>query len=358
MYEVPMRKSYAQITASTILFLLLPLKSFAQTTQAEIIARVKKELVTVQSQVRPDRQEQIYDPGYYFFKSLGASGQENFVLASGFALPGGTHIATSARALGNLENLEVKADNGKILSAKVVGSDPALDLAILKLNNPGKIFAGLDFGDSRLEKVGDSVGVFGRSFRFVYFKTNLASTDSVEGPYGRHWLLAAPSNPAIAGGPIVDERGRVVAMAVYNPNGPDHFGAALPANHLRELSKDLLKFGKAKRSWLGIVPRARANIDQLDSIHGADVKSGILAENLIVEGPAAESGMQIGDYLLQADGKALKSVSDLMRLLERKKAGEAVLFKVFRANKGTFDLKVRLGELPNARELPNAENLL
>lgn len=342
----------------SIVFLLLPLESFAQSSLAEIIPRIKKELVKIQSRERPNRQDQSSDPYFYFFRVPIAQGRDTFPIATGFVLTDGQHVATSARALAGLERLEIVSDERKTFPARVVGIDSTLDLAILKIEAKAKAFSGIDFGDSSLARLGDSYYLFGRSVRLTFQKAHLSSTDQVDGAFGRHWLIDVPTSPAVSGGPLVDSRGRVVGMAVSNPSGPEHFGTVLPSSLIRKATADLLKFGKPKRAWFGIIPRVQANIDQLDHIRSADVKGGILIENLIVDGPSAEAGLQINDLIMSIDGTSLRSIEDIYAFAEKKKAHETVNIKVFRGNKGVFELKLKLGELPNARDLPNAENLL
>lgn len=355
-----MRKILDRACLLSTLFLLLPLKAFANTSLTEIIPRIKRELVTIQSSERPERQGQSYDPYFYFFKQPLPAGRKNFPLGSGFVLPGGKHIATSARSLENLNRVEIVNESGNVLQAKLLGIDANLDLALLEIE-PGKRskgFAGVDFGDSRQSRLGESFSIFGRAIRFLLLKGHLVSNDVSEGPYGRHWLIDVATNPGLAGGPVVDNRGRVIGMAVHNPKGPEHYGTVLPAHMIQESAKQLARYGKPQRAWLGLVPRPQANLDDLDHIHDGSAKSGLIAENLIVDGPAAKAGLQIGDILLAIDGKSLASLADLFRELEKRKAGDRVTLKVHRSSKGVIEVKLNLGELPNARELPNAENLL
>ncbi|RZA20698.1 MAG: PDZ domain-containing protein [Proteobacteria bacterium] len=355
-----MRKSVSRSALFLIVFWLLPLKAFSITSLAEITPRIKRELVSIRSVERPTRQDQSYDPYFYFFKQPIPAGQGSFPLGTGFVLPNGKYVATSARSLENLNQVEVVSDSGKVFSASVVGIDKNLDLALLKLEGKGaaSAFQGVDFGSSKESRLGDPLYLYGRSLKFVLVKTNLSATENSEGAYGRHWLIDSPTNPAVAGGPIVDQRGRVLGMAVFNPNGPDHFGVVLPAHFIIESAKELAEYGKPQRSWLGIVPRAVPNLDELDHIQEGPAKSGILIENLIVDGPAAKAGLQIGDSIVAINGKDISAVSQLFSVLDKHKAGQSVTLRIHRVAKGVMEIKLTLGELPNARELPNTENLL
>ena len=120
-----MRKSLDLRALFIFVFLLLPVDAFAQTSLADIAPRVRKELLAIRSRERPDRQGQTYDPAYYFSKQPAAAGQETYPLASGFVLPGGTLVATSAHAIGRLEAVEVGTVPRFAVGSVVVVSIPA-----------------------------------------------------------------------------------------------------------------------------------------------------------------------------------------------------------------------------------------
>jgi serine protease Do len=355
-----MRKNVRALALFLIVSWLVPLKAFAIASLAEITPRIRRELVSIRSLEKPSRQDPNLDPYVYFFKKPVPAGLGSFTLGTGFVLPGGRYVATSARAMENLSVVEVVSDSGKAFAATVAGIDRNLDLAILKLEGKGQgwPFQGIDFGSSKESRLGEPFYLYGRSLRFLLIKTNLSSTENSEGAYGRHWLIDTPTSPALAGGPLVDMRGRVLGMAVFNPNGPDHFGAVLPAHFIIESARQLAEHGKPQRSWLGLVPRAIPNLDELDHIREGPSRSGLLIENLIVDGPAAKAGLQIGDSILAIDGKEISAVSQLFPLLDKHKAGQSLTFRIHRATKGLLDIKLTLGELPSARELPYTENLL
>ncbi|MBC7660982.1 MAG: trypsin-like peptidase domain-containing protein [Chitinophagaceae bacterium] len=340
-------------------FLLLPAYAVAQASLDEITPRIRAEIVTVRSSDRPLRQGEIFDPYYYFFHAALPPGKGSYPLGTGFVLPDGQHIATSYRQLEGATSLEIVSSRGKVYATQLLGADATLDLAILKIKGPkGKLFSGIDFGESRKSRLGDSLLVFGNSLRFMMTKANLSSLDGGEGAYGRHWLIDRPTHPGVAGGPIVDTRGRVVAMAVFNPEGPTDFGTALPAALIIKSSQQLIQSGKITKAWIGIVPKNLASLDDLDHVHGTDIKGGVLIDNLIVDGPAAKAGLQISDFILAIGDKSLIQSADLSEFLEHHKSGETVTIKILRGAKGVMKVQLLLGELPSAQDLPNASQLL
>lgn len=342
---------------SFLLFLLLPADSFAQTSLDAIIARIRKDVVTVRSPERPLRQAQIFDPYLYFFQTALPPGKGSYPLASGFVMADGIHVITSYRQLEGSSSFQVVSESAKVYDARLLGADSGLDLAVLRMKN-AKGFSGVDFADSKQSRLGDALYVFGRSLRFMLLKANLSSMESGEGNFGRHWLIDTPTHPGVAGGPVVDSRGRVVGMASFNPDGPAQLGVVLPAALIVKAARQLIRNGKLVKAWIGVVPKNLASLDDLDTIRGSDIKGGVLIENLIIDGPAAKAGLQIGDFILAIGDKTLRQVTDLNDFLDRHKSGETVTVKIHRGSKGRMQFDLQLGDLPSAQNLPNASRLL
>jgi serine protease Do len=330
---------------SILIFLLLPTHAFAQLSLDEIAGRIKRGTVTLRSAERPLRQAQIFDPYFYFYQTALPQGAKSYPLGTGFIMPDGLHVATSYKQLEGANNFQAVTDSGKVFETQLIGADASLDLAILRMKN-AKGQSGLDFGNSKASRLGDPVYVFGRSIRFMMIKANLSSLENGEGAFGRHWLIDSPTQPGLSGGPVVDSRGRVVAMAGFNPDGPAQLGVVLPAALI------------IKGAWMGIVPKNLASLDDLDHLRSDEIKGGVLVENLIVDGPAAKAGLQIGDFILAIGEKTLLQTADLNDFLDRHKAGESVSLRIHRAGKGIIKLSLQLGDLPSAQDLPNASSLL
>ena len=338
-------------------FLLLPVLALAQPSLDDIVPRIRRNTVTIRSPERPLRQGQIFDPYSYFFQTVIPPGKGSYPLGTAFILPDGIHCVTSYRQLEGSSRFQVVSDQGKVYEAQLLGAYASLDLAVLSIKS-GKVFSGVDFGDSRLSRLGDPLLIFGRSIKFLMIKANLSSIETSEGHFGRHWLIDKPTHPGVSGGPVVDSRGRVVGMAAYNPDGPAQLGVVLSAALIQKSSQQLIGGGKLTRAWIGVVPKNLVSLDDLDHIHGKDIKGGILIENLIVDGPAARAGLQIGDLLLMIGGKAVQETSDLQEYLDQHKSGEKVMVKAYRGSKGPMTLTLQLGDLPSAQDLPNSSLIL
>ncbi|RYZ55431.1 MAG: PDZ domain-containing protein [Proteobacteria bacterium] len=342
---------------STLIFLLLPTHAFAQLSLDEIAGRIKQGMVTLRSAERPLRQAQIFDPYYYFYQTVLPQGAKSYPLGTGFIMPDGIHVATSFKQLEGASSIQAVTNSGKAFDAQLLGADASLDLAILRMKNV-KGQSGLDFGNSKGSRLGDALYVFGRSIRYLMIKANLSSLDSGEGAFGRHWMIDKPTHPGVSGGPVVDARGRVVGMAGFNPDGPAQLGVVLPSALILKGAEQLIRNGKLSKAWMGIVPKNLASLDDLDHLRSNEIKGGVLVENLIVDGPAAKAGLQIGDFILAIGEKTLLQTADLNDFLDRHKAGESVSLKIHRAGKGLMKLSLQLGDLPSAQDLPNASSLL
>lgn len=324
------------------------------------VARLAQDLVHVQSKERPLRSSNALDPYFFYFKESVPQGRGAYPLASGFILPQGGYCVTSYRALEAANNLQIVDASRKSYPAELVGADADLDLAVLKIS--GKKFAGVDFASSSSIGLGESVTALARPLGFDYFiqKGHISSRGDVlgTGPFNRHWMLSFATHPGLAGGPVIDSRGRVIGMATYNRNGPESLGLMLPSDRIQAAVQQILKTGKVQRAWLGIVPRNLASVDELDHVRTEDIKAGVLIENLIVDGPAAKAGLQIGDLIMKIGSNPVQRVGQIQDFLAKRKGGERVELRIYRSKKGPVTITVELTDIPSAQDLPSGSELL
>lgn len=325
------------------------------------VSRVAQELVHVQSKERPLRASNTPDPYFFYFGESVPQGRGAYPLASGFILPQGGYCVTSYRALEAADNLQIVDGARKAYDAELVGADAALDLAVIKLKG-GKKFAGVDFASSAGVGIGESIIILARplGFEFLMQRGHVSSRGDVlgTGPFNRHWMLSFPTNPSLAGAPLIDARGRVIGMATYDPKGPASMGLMLPSDRIQAAVQQIIKSGRIQRPWLGIVPRNLASVDELDHVRTEDIQGGILIENLIIDGPAAKAGLQIGDLIMKVGEKPVRRVGQLQDLLGKRKAGERINLQVYRSKKGPVTITVELDDIPSAQDLPAGSDLL
>lgn len=328
-----------------------------------VLSDVLPAVVHIQSSERPLRPPAYPNPQQFFFQVPAPQGTKVFPLGTGFLIQARGYCVTSFQVVDGAQSLEIVMPDKRRFKASLVGGDRSLDLALLKWEGQGRS-AALDFADSDLSKIGDPVLAIGQGLGFKPFiSTGLIAAKGQMlggGPYDRHFVLDLATHPGNTGGPVIDTRGRVIGMAAHIESLPAQFGFALPSKQLQAAVRDLLKHGKVQRAWLGIVVKSLSSIDSLGEVHDANVRSGLIVENLIVDGPAAQGGLQVGDLLLSAGtgGQKLESIGQLQDLLAAMKSGASLTFKVYRRKEGTLNIRLNLGEVPQAVDLPAATDLL
>ncbi len=327
----------------------------------EILRDVLPAVVHIQSSERPLRPPAYLSPEQYFFKSPSPQGASVFPLGTGFLIKPQGYCVTSYQVIDGAQSFEVITADKRRIKASLLGGDRTIDLAVLKLEGAGRI-ATLDFADSDKAGLGDPLLLIGQGMGFQPFLSSgmLAAKGHVlgSGPYDRHFVLDFVTHPGNAGGPVIDSRGRVVGLASYVDQGPPHLGFALPSKLLQTSLRELIRHGKVLRAWLGMVGKSLTSMENFSEVHDSNVRAGVLVENLIVDAPAAQSGLQVGDLVVAAADKPLRDFAQLQDLLTDRKAGEQLTLKIYRRKQGFVTIKVLLGAIPSATDLPVTDNLL
>ena len=219
----------------------------------------------------------------------------------------------------------------------------------------------LDFGDSDKLKVGDIVLAIGNPFGFAHTVTSgiISAKGRVigQGPYDNFLQTDAPIHPGNSGGPLIDMRGRVIGInSAVSAEGAG-IGFAIPINLAKEVIHDLITHGKVVRPWIGVVGKNIVSRDEVgDSFDPAGVY-GVIVENLVVDGPAYGSGLQIGDLIMGIDGQKVFDLNNLQKEVQHHTPNERVRLKVYRRGKGMFAATIMLGETPDSNDLPKEKDL-
>jgi serine protease Do len=259
------------------------------------------------------------------------------------------HVVEGARAI------QVKLSDQREFPAKVVGTDPVTDIAVVRID--AKDVRPLPLGDSDGLEVGDWVVAIGNPFGLSH--TVSAGIISAKGrtnqdvpldPAGYYDFLQtdASINPGNSGGPLLNLRGEVVGInSAVRGGGAQGIGFAIPINMVRQLLPMLLRDGHVTRSALGIHiidPHQLSSEDRQALKLSDDKISGAVIEAVMTGGPADRAGLQAGDVILGFDGTHIDRSAQLQWLASTAGVGRAVTLRVQREGK-PFDIKVTLGQL-------------
>jgi len=267
---------------------------------------------------------------------------------SGVIIAPDGYILTNDHVVANAQLLQATLEDGRTLAAEVIGTDPATDLAVIRVSASGLPFATL--GDSATLRVGQLVIAIGNPFGFQStVSTGVVSAlgRALRSRSGR--LIenivqhSAPLNPGNSGGPLVDSRGRVVGVNTAIIMMAQGIGFAIPANTAKWVVSQLLTHGRVRRGYLGLFGRQRPLDRRLVRLHRLSVEYAVEAISVDAQGPAAQAGLQEGDLIVAINGQPLSSVDDLHRFLAEWPIGETVVLTIIRGLERR-DLRVRPGE--------------
>jgi serine protease Do len=273
---------------------------------------------------------------------------------SGFFISEDGYVVTNNHVVEGGATFTVVADNGKEYDAKLVGTDPRTDLAVLKVDPAGSKFTYVDFADDAKVRVGDWVVAVGNPFGLGGTVTagivSARGRDIGAGPYDDFLQIDAAVNRGNSGGPAFNLSGEVVGIntAIFSPSGGNvGIAFAIPASTARAVVQDLIKDGAVQRGWLGveIQPVTQEIADSL----GLTADKGALVSNAQADGPAKKAGVVAGDVITAVDGKDVASPKELARIIGGIAPGRPVDVTLWRSGKSEV-VKVDLGELPGAEK--------
>ncbi len=269
---------------------------------------------------------------------------------SGFILSSDGYILTNNHVVENATKIEVTLENDQKYIAKLVGSDPEIDVALLKIE-PKSPLSVLPLGDSDKLRVGEWVIAIGHPFHLKQTVTvGVVSAKELtyyqltsDLPLASFIQTDAAINFGNSGGPLLNARGEVVGMntAIYRQNLAEGMGFAIPINLVKSILEQLKIKGKVSRGYLGVVISSineeKKDYYKLESMKGAFV------ERVEPGLPADKAGIKVGDIIISVDEIEIKDNSHLLSIIANKLAGEKVTIGIIREGKKK-SFKVVLGE--------------
>lgn len=254
-------------------------------------------------------------------------------------------------AIEGRDKLVVVTSDGRELEGRVVGSDRATDLAVVKVEPQGARLPVAVFGDSSQLKVGELAVAIGNPVGKEFMRTvtvGVISGLNRKIRYGdREFELIqtdATINPGNSGGPLANARGEVVGINTMKLTiqNVENMGFAIPINTVKSVVNDLMVHGRVIRPWLGILVTEK---DTAAYQFNVAVDKGLFVVKAYYGQPAYLGGVRAGDVLLSLDGNELNTLGDLQRALRNKKVGERVTLIVLRGGRQR-NIPVVLGEMP------------
>lgn len=283
-------------------------------------------------------------------------------LGSGFIIDATGYIVTNNHVItgrGNdpVDKVTVTLSDERQFDAKIIGRDPATDLALLKIEAKDLPF--VSWGDSQGLRQGDWLLAIGNPFGFGGSVTagivSAVHRDLNAGNYDRFIQTDASINRGNSGGPVFDGSGGVVgiATAIVSPTGGNvGIGFAIPTEQARPIIDQLRTNGRVRRGWLGV--RIQAVTDDIAQALGFDKTKGAIVAATEPETPAAKAGVQSGDVILAFDGKAIERGRSLPSIVSDTAIGKTADLDILRNGK-PLKLRVTVGEFPADAQLASTE---
>ena len=275
-------------------------------------------------------------------------------LGSGFIIDKNGIVVTNSHVIQGAEDIVVSVNGSTEYKAKVIGKDPYMDLAVLKIESDEK-FKPVNFGNSDKARVGDWVIAIGNPFGFGGTVTSgiISSRNRDIGltRYDDFIQTDASINQGNSGGPLFNLNGEVIGIntAIIAPgqSGSIGIGFAIPSNPAAKVINQLLEFGETKRGWLGV--RIQEVTKEIAEVERLEKASGALVASVAEKSPADKAGIKAGDIILEFDGKKVDTMRKLPKLVAQTKVGKRVTLKIWR-NQKLISKKVLLGRLESSEE--------
>ncbi|WP_413243046.1 MULTISPECIES: DegQ family serine endoprotease [Pseudomonas] len=269
-------------------------------------------------------------------------------LGSGFIISNDGYVLTNNHVVADADEIIVRLSDRSELQAKLVGTDPRTDVALLKVE--GKNLPTVKLGDSEKLKVGEWVLAIGSPFGFDHSVTKgIVSAKGRTLPndtYVPFIQTDVAINPGNSGGPLFNMNGEVVGInsQIFTRSGGFMgLSFAIPIDVAIDVSNQLKKDGKVSRGWLGVVIQ-EVNKDLAESF-GLDKPAGALVAQVLEDGPAAKGGLQVGDVILSMNGQPIVMSADLPHLVGSLKDGAKAKLDIIRNGKRQ-SLDITVGALP------------
>lgn len=334
---------------------------------ADLVASVKPAVISVRVEIDKVVDTASLDEGAggqavppgWRFGHFGSSEPQHQILAgegSGFFISADGYAVTNNHVVADAREVQVMTDDGSTYPAKVIGTDPQTDLALIKVD--GKDFPYVEFAETE-PRIGDWVVAIGNPFGLG--GTVTAGIVSAEGreiglaPFDKYIQIDAPINKGNSGGPAFDLQGKVIGInsAIFSPSGGSvGIGFDIPATTAKAVIAQLKGDGHVTRGWIGVQIQPVTS-DIADSL-GMKKAGGAMVDEALPDGPAAKAGLKPGDVITAVNGEAIKDSRELARTIGAMDPGTSVTLGVLKDGKPKT-LTLTLGTMPYEQHQAQAD---
>ncbi|MGO4907049.1 Do family serine endopeptidase [Pseudorhodobacter sp. W20_MBD10_FR17] len=274
-------------------------------------------------------------------------------LGSGFVISEDGYIVTNNHVIDKADEIEIEFFSGKKLPAKLIGTDPKTDIALLKVESDTPL-PFVPFGNSDLMRVGDWVIAMGNPLGQGFSVSSgiiSARGRALSGTYDDYLQTDAAINRGNSGGPLFNMDGQVIGVntAILSPTGGSiGIGFSMASNVVNKVVDQLKQFGETRRGWLGVRIQD-VTADVAEAMGLVDAKGALITD--VPDGPAKDAGLQSGDVITSFDGASVADTRELVRRVADAPVGQAVRVVVMRDGKSET-LSVTLGRRETAEGEP------
>ena len=318
-------------------------------------------VVSINTSQSRSRRNSSQDPWSRYFQG-NQDDEEPSGLGSGVIVSPEGHILTNNHVIEEADDIEVVLTDGRRAAAKVLGSDPESDLALLKISLDK--LPVIVLGQSENLRVGDVALAIGNPFG-----VGQTVTSGIVSALGRNQLgintfenfiqTDAAINPGNSGGALVDVNGQLIGIntAIYSRSGGNMgIGFAIPVATALKVMKDLVANGKVTRGWIGVEPQdlspELASTFNLPTGTGKEALSGVVITGVLQNGPAAKAGIRPGDVIVKVNSQAVGNVSELLSTVAGLQPGTQAKLQVWR-RQGLTDVTITPGQRPAPTRRPH-----
>lgn len=322
---------------------------------APAVVNIFTSKISAKPKTRKGNKQNPSDPLFkFFFGDQPPDEEPSSSLGSGVLVSPEGIILTNHHVINDADEIDVALSDGRKVKAKIIGSDPETDIAVLKIEAK-QLPSPITLGRIESVHIGDVVLAIGNPFG-----VGQTVTSGIVSAMGRDHVgintfenfiqTDAAINPGNSGGALIDTRGNLIGIntAIYSNNGGSMgIGFAIPINLAKQIMESIISHGSVTRGWIGVEPQNLSK-ELVASMGVAPKTQGVLLSGVLEGGPADRAGAKPGDILTSVNGQPIKDVRELLSKVSEIKPGTQIAISALRKNK-ELEFNVQIGKRPKPK---------